>query len=77
MTSSPTPRCPSCGEELVLEIDPAAPPDAEANALLADPPFRYVCVSPDCPRPGRCLDRDASTGPEQPAGQNSLGERAL
>lgn len=41
-------RCPTCGEELVLEMDPAAPPDAQAVVLLADPPFRFVCPSPDC-----------------------------
>jgi hypothetical protein len=29
-------------------MDPASPPDAQANVLLADPPYRYVCVSPDC-----------------------------
>jgi hypothetical protein len=48
MTGSPVPRCPSCSQELVLEIDPASTPDAEANVLLADPPFRYVCDSPSC-----------------------------
>ena len=49
MTGSATPQCPSCGEELVLQMDPASPPDAQARLLLADPPFRYVCPSPDCP----------------------------
>jgi hypothetical protein len=49
MTGSPaTPKCPTCGEDLVLEMDPAAPPDGQANVLPADPPFRYVCASPDC-----------------------------
>jgi hypothetical protein len=48
MTGSPTPRCPQCGEELVLQMDQAAPPDADASALLHDPPFRYACASPDC-----------------------------
>ena len=48
MSGSRIPRCPSCGEALVLEMDPAVPPDAQANALLADPPFRYVCESSDC-----------------------------
>jgi hypothetical protein len=49
MTGSPTtPRCPSCGEDLVLEMDPAVPPDAQAQVLLADPPFRYACQSPAC-----------------------------
>jgi hypothetical protein len=40
--------CPACGEDLVLEMDPAAPPDDQAVALLADPPFRYVCASEAC-----------------------------
>lgn len=40
--------CPLCGQELVLQMDPAAPPDTQATVLLADPPFRYVCASPDC-----------------------------
>jgi hypothetical protein len=49
MTGSPaTPKCPTCGEDLVLEMDPAAPSDGHASVLLADPPFRYVCASPDC-----------------------------
>ena len=52
MTSSRIPQCPHCGEALVLEMDPAAPPDAQANALLADPPFRYVCASANCSSPG-------------------------
>ena len=47
MTAS-IPTCPRCGAELVLEMDPASPPDAQANALLADPPFRYACASPGC-----------------------------
>jgi len=51
MTESPFPRCPSCGEDLVPEMDPTSPPDAEASVLLVDPPFRYVCASPDCSRP--------------------------
>jgi hypothetical protein len=49
MTGSAVPRCPSCGEELVLELDPAAPSDTQAPVLLADPPFRYVCESSSCP----------------------------
>ena len=53
MTGSPHPTCPACGEALVLEMDPAAPPDAEASVLLADPPFRYVCASPGCSALGR------------------------
>ncbi len=36
---------------LVLEMDPAAPPDSQAVVLLADPPFRLVCSDPDCSRP--------------------------
>ena len=48
MTASSNPRCPRCGDELVLEMDPASPPDSEANVLLADPPFRYACASSDC-----------------------------
>ena len=48
MTGSTLPRCPACGEELILQLDPAAPPDAQARVLLADPPFRYVCESSDC-----------------------------
>jgi hypothetical protein len=51
MTESPFPRCPSCGAELVPEMDPTSPPDAEASVLLADPPFRYVCVSLECSPP--------------------------
>jgi hypothetical protein len=50
MTGSPMPRCPSCGAGLVVEMDPAAPPDADAIVLCADPPFRYVCASSQCPR---------------------------
>jgi hypothetical protein len=42
------PPCPSCGEELILEMDPASPEDADAVVLSADPPFRYVCASPGC-----------------------------
>ncbi len=42
------PRCPSCGEDLVLEMDPASQTEADAVVLSADPPFRYVCVSPRC-----------------------------
>lgn len=49
MTAFHTPRCPNCGQDLVLEMDPASPSDAEATVLLADPPFRYVCASSDCP----------------------------
>ena len=52
MTGSPIPRCPNCGEDLVLEMDPAAPPDAQASVLLADPPFRYACSSANCSSPG-------------------------
>jgi hypothetical protein len=52
MPSSPIPTCPSCGGDLVLEMDPAAPPDDQADVLLADPPFRYVCASADCAPPG-------------------------
>lgn len=48
MTVSSIPKCPNCGGGLVLEMDPASPPDAEASVLLADPPFRYVCASSDC-----------------------------
>jgi len=51
MTGSPAPRCPHCGADLVLEMDPASPPDALASVLLADPPFHYVCTSSDCPAP--------------------------
>ena len=51
MTGSRIPRCPNCGEALVLEMDPAAPPDAQASVLLADPPFRYVCTSANCSSP--------------------------
>ena len=51
MTGSRIPRCPDCGEALVLEMDPAAPPDAQASVLLADPPFRYVCASTNCSSP--------------------------
>jgi hypothetical protein len=49
MPGSSAPRCPRCGSDLVLEMDPASPPDALARPLLADPPFRFVCASPDCP----------------------------
>jgi phage terminase large subunit GpA-like protein len=42
------PPCPSCGEELILEMDPASPEDADAVVLSADPPYRYVCASPRC-----------------------------
>lgn len=48
MAGSRIPRCPSCGEALVLEMDPGAPPDAQASVLLADPPFRYLCTATDC-----------------------------
>ena len=51
MTDSPFPRCFSCGADLVPEMDPTTPPDAEASVLLSDPPFRFVCVSPDCSPP--------------------------
>ena len=49
MTGSPMSRCPSCGADLVVEMDPASPPDAHAVVLCADPPFRLVCASPECP----------------------------
>jgi len=42
------PLCPSCGEDMVLELDPSSPNDADAVVLSADPPFRYVCASPSC-----------------------------
>ena len=48
MTAHVTPRCPTCGEDLVLEMDPASPPDRDSQVLLADPPFRYVCEGPGC-----------------------------
>jgi hypothetical protein len=48
MTDSPSPRCPSCNEELILRMDPACPPDSQAPVLLADPPFGYICTSSDC-----------------------------
>ena len=48
MSAPSTPRCPACGDDLVLEMDPAAPDDAQACVLLADPPFRYACASPAC-----------------------------
>ncbi len=51
MNGSPISMCPNCGEDLVLEMDPASPPDAQASVLLADPPFRYVCASSDCSPP--------------------------
>jgi hypothetical protein len=46
--TAPATTCPTCGEDLVLELDPAAPEDADAVVLSADPPYRYVCPSPDC-----------------------------
>jgi hypothetical protein len=52
MTGSTMPRCPSCGEELVIEMDPDLSPDTQEGLLLADPPFRYVCASPGCSQPG-------------------------
>ena len=42
------PSCPHCAADLVLEMDPTAPPDSQARVLLADPPFRYVCASAGC-----------------------------
>jgi hypothetical protein len=48
MTGSTGPRCTQCGDDLILEMDPSSPPDAQAPVLLADPPFRYVCASSDC-----------------------------
>ena len=48
MTGSRIPRCPNCGEALVLEMDPPTPPDSQASMLLADPPFRYVCDATNC-----------------------------
>ena len=51
MSAHPMPRCPVCGEDLVLELDPASPPDTEGRALLADPPFRYTCPSLGCLTP--------------------------
>ena len=48
MVTPSIPRCRGCGEELVLEMDPASPPDEGASVLLADPPFRYVCRSAAC-----------------------------
>ena len=48
MTDPAILRCPRCGEDLVLQMDPSSPPDDEACVLLADPPFRYVCPSSDC-----------------------------
>ena len=46
--TAPVTQCPSCGEDLVLKMDPSSPNDADAAVLSADPPFRYVCPSPDC-----------------------------
>ena len=46
--TAPQPQCPSCGEDLVLELDPSSPHDADVPVLSADPPFRYVCASPGC-----------------------------
>ena len=48
MPAPAVPRCPSCGEEMVLEMNPASPQDDEAVVLSADPPFRYGCTSPAC-----------------------------
>ena len=48
MSGPAVPRCPSCGEDLVLEMDPATPEDGEAVVLSADPPYRYACTSPGC-----------------------------
>ena len=53
MTAYVIPRCPACGDDLVLEMDPASPPDAQSQVLLADPPFRYVCEGPRCTTPSR------------------------
>ena len=55
MTGSMTPTCVGCGADLVLEMDPAAPPDAQAQVLLADPPYRLVCTNPRCSRPGTVI----------------------
>jgi hypothetical protein len=52
MTASSMPRCPSCGDELVIEMDPDSLPDAQEGLLPADPPFRYVCASRGCSQPG-------------------------
>ena len=52
MSGPATPSCPACGAELVLEMDPTSPPDAQSSVLLADPPFRYVCQSATCARAG-------------------------
>ena len=52
MTTSSIPACPRCGAPLVLEMDPASPPDSQAQVLLADPPFRYVCASSRCSSSG-------------------------
>jgi len=46
--TGPQTTCPRCGADLVLEMDPVSPPDDRAIALLADPPYRYVCPSPSC-----------------------------
>ncbi len=51
MTALPMPRCPSCGDELVIAMDPNSPPEGDEGLLLADPPFRYVCPSPGCSQP--------------------------
>ena len=57
MTGPFTQTCHACHEELVLAMDPAAPPDEECSVLLADPPFRYVCVS------ATCSSSERATGP--------------
>jgi hypothetical protein len=49
MTAPAIPTCPRCGEPMVLQMDPASPPDSQAQVLLADPPFRYACASSGCP----------------------------
>ena len=48
MTVTAIPTCPHCGEDQALEMDPASPPDEEAQVLLADPPFHFVCTSSGC-----------------------------
>jgi hypothetical protein len=48
MTAAPFPDCPRCHEPMVLEMDPASPPDSQSQVLLADPPFHFVCVSGSC-----------------------------
>ena len=50
MTDSADPRCAACGEYLVLQLDPASLPVTGEKVLLADPPYRYGCESPDCSR---------------------------